>query len=618
MVNISSNLFASGNIKWKQYYHNPTIFWTQVAKMNHEHGLVASNKSGVCQLYSWIIESGELTQITNKPNGVIFGELSPNGRFVYYLDDNNGNEIGHYVCVPFEGGHQQIITPKMTPYSSSGLFISLACNVIGFTTATKNNFNLYVILFDKNDTYSTPRLFYKSKDSIENVSFSNDGKFIAINLCKYLNAPLFYLKVFNTRSGKLIRELWGTAKNNFKSFDFSPVNDDTRLLVTDDRTGVTRPIIWNPITNEFTYLLIEGIKGDFLPIDWSSNGNIILLSRIKNAVQHLYLYDIANQILSPLNHPDGTFGAYKKLGMYFNKKGNIFTQWQNSTHSPQLIELDGKTGVQLRVILKHNNIRSEHPWKNIRFTSSEGSIIQGWLGLPNGKGPFPTIIDIHGGPEMVNTEVFSPNSQTWIDYGFAFLSINYRGSITFGKKFNECIWGNPGHYEILDIIAARKWLVEQGISMHNEIILSGWSYGGYLTLLALGKNPRLWCGGIACNPIIDWRILFEDSANNIKKYAVALLGGEPDKKQNQYNYSSPITYAKQISAPILIIQGRNDTRTPPRQVTIFKKKMKSLGKHLEVCWYNSGHLSSIVQIEQAIEHQESMIRFVHKILNLNK
>jgi dipeptidyl aminopeptidase/acylaminoacyl peptidase len=86
--------------------------------------------------------------------------------------------------------------------------------------------------------------------------------------------------------------------------------------------------------------------------------------------------------------------------------------------------------------------------RTVSFTSTDGQEIRGWLGVPDGDGPFPTILYTHGGPESVQTEEFSPEAQAWLDNGFAWFSINYRGSTTFGREFQQQIWGNLGHWEL--------------------------------------------------------------------------------------------------------------------------------------------------------------------------
>ena len=93
-------------------------------------------------------------------------------------------------------------------------------------------------------------------------------------------------------------------------------------------------------------------------------------------------------------------------------------------------------------------------------------------------------------------DAFSAQSQAWLDHCFAFLTINYRGSTTFGREFQEQIWGDLGHWEVGDVVAAREWLVREGIAEPGRIFLTGRAYGGYLTLQALGKAPDLWAGGM--------------------------------------------------------------------------------------------------------------------------
>ncbi len=169
-----------------------------------------------------------------------------------------------------------------------------------------------------------------------------------------------------------------------------------------------------------------------------------------------------------------------------------------------------------------------------------------------------------------------------------------------------------GHWEVEDIAAARNWLVEQGIADPEQILLTGWSFGGYLTLMGLGKRPDLWAGGMAGIAIADWAIQYEDTADTLKAIQVAILGGTPEEKPEVYAKSSPITYADQVAAPVLVIQGRNDTRCPARPMEMYEQKMRSLGNDIEVVWFESGHGSLVV--DQEIEHQELMLRFASRVL----
>jgi len=163
-------------------------------------------------------------------------------------------------------------------------------------------------------------------------------------------------------------------------------------------------------------------------------------------------------------------------------------------------------------------------------------------------------------------------------------------------------------------VAARHWLVGQAIAKADSILLTGWSYGGYLTLLGLGKAPELWAGGMAGIAIADWVMSYEDSAETLRGYQVALFGGTPAEKPEQYRLSSPISYIENVKAPVLIIQGRNDTRTPPKPIELYETKMKSLGKDIEVYWFDTGHAGASTSVEAGIRHQELMLRFAARVL----
>jgi dipeptidyl aminopeptidase/acylaminoacyl peptidase len=319
------------------------------------------------------------------------------------------------------------------------------------------------------------------------------------------------------------------------------------------------------------------------------------------------VYDVQSAALTPLRHPAGTYGL-----VYFAPDGAIHAQWEDSTHPPQVIELDAKTGAVARTLLPAPDVPPCRPWRSVSFPSSDGVQIQGWLAVPDGRGPFPTILHTHGGPEFVMTEVFGPASQAWLDHGFAFLSINYRGSTTFGRAFLEQIWGNVGRWEVEDMVAAREWFVKEGIADPSRVFVTGWSYGGYLTLQVLGTRPALWAGGMAGIAIGDWAIAHEDTTDTLRSLRAARFGGTPQEQPERYAAASPITYVKNVKAPVLIIQGRNDTRTPPRSVEAYEAAMKAVGKSIEVHWFDAGHGSLVV--DQAIEHHALMLDFAQRVL----
>lgn len=592
---------------WKQRFRAPRILWTEIAKKAPLRGLAACNLQGVYQLYAWDVLTGTLTPITNKEEGIIFGMISPDGNHVYYLNDEQGNEKGHYVRIPFEGGNLEDITPDIPLYASWDFVINLANTFISCILVTPDGFHLFTI--DISQNIGTPKLLYKSKKIMMKPCLSSRGNTCVIASTERMGMQHYSLMAFDTVTGELINELWKSG-SSLMPVAFSPVENDYQLLAATNETGSKRPFIWNPSTGECTHFELD-LKGEITPLDWSFEGDSILLCQVHHAVQTLYIYQVEEDMLKQVNAPGGTYGFLENYGMYFGPDKIVYMQWQDSTHPPQLLSLDQRGNSSL--VLKAGDVPQGHPWKSVTFVSDQQ--IQGWLGLPEGKGPFPAIVHVHGGPDAVAMETFSPESQTFLDCGFAYLTINYSGSTTFSRKFQESIWGNPGFREVRDMAAARTWLIQKGIAHPDQVFASGWSYGGYLALLALGTYPRLWAGGMAGTAVADWISQYNYAAETLKGYITALFGGTPEEKTEQYRFYSPITYADKVTAPVLIIQGRNDTRTPYQSIELYEEKMKALKKSIEVHWFDAGHFSSSAQTELSIKHQEIMLHFVNSVLS---
>ena len=78
---------------WKERFRALRILWTQLARANPTRGLTVSNRTGVYQLFAWDVPTGELKQLTSRPEGVPFGVISPDGRYIYYFDDTERHTL---------------------------------------------------------------------------------------------------------------------------------------------------------------------------------------------------------------------------------------------------------------------------------------------------------------------------------------------------------------------------------------------------------------------------------------------------------------------------------------------------------------------------------------------
>jgi len=265
----------------------------------------------------------------------------------------------------------------------------------------------------------------------------------------------------------------------------------------------------------------------------------------------------------------------------------------------------------LATLLPSSPVPESRSFRTVDIPTSDGATAQGWLISPEGPGPFPTILDMHGGPQSNELDRFNPGAQAWVDRGFAFFTLNFRGSTGFGREYEQAIWGRVGRCELDDMVAARELLVRTGVADPQRVVLHGGSYGGYLTLLGLGRRPDLWAAGVAYVAIADWRLLYEDG-ESLREYQAAIFGGTPDERPELHAEASPSTYVESLRAPLLIIQGRNDARCPARQMEDYVDRAARLGKDVTIDWFDAGHGHGAVQTQvdwcrRSIEFVESKL-----------
>lgn len=603
---------------WKERLRAPRLYWTQIAAQAPQRGIATSSHSGVAQIYAWDVPTNALRPLTDKPGGVTFGLLSPDGRFFYYMDDAKGNETGHYVRIPYEGGPPEDVTPGLplygastTPFPQPAVAFSPSGNALIFRTNDSDGFHLCRVGIAPDGTLDSPKIFYTTRSLCRTPLLSEDGAIAAVAASERTGKQQYALLAFDA-DGTRIGELYDGPDSSIEPIAFSPRLGDRCLLASSDRTGDKRPLLWDPATGERRDLPLPGVEGEIVPLNWSSDGGRVLLCRFSRAMQRLYVFDLETDRATRLDHPDGAFTFFGSLGVSFAPDGReIFVPWQNARHKTQLIALDAETGRQTGTLLSAADAPPGRPVRSVEFPSSDGQMVQGWLCVPDGDGPFPTVMSVHGGPHGVEAETFGMGS-LWAENGFAWLTVNFRGSTTFGRDFLGKIWGDAGHWELEDMVAARDFLVEQEIARPDQVLVTGGSYGGYLTLLALGRRPDLWAGGLALVAIADQTLTWEDSSGFLQGVTTASFGGTPAEKPDLYRRASPLTYAEDVRAPLLVIQGRHDTRCPPRQMEVYESKMKALGKDIEVVWFDAGHGTGAV--EEVITWYDRMLQFARRVV----
>ncbi len=276
----------------------------------------------------------------------------------------------------------------------------------------------------------------------------------------------------------------------------------------------------------------------------------------------------------------------------------MWVWWTSAAAPPQIRDLDGRVVVEPDGPTPPPGVGVE----DVEIDTPAGRLhaLLHKPAAPPGPNGYPAVFDVHGGPAAHDEDAYDARSAALTDAGFAVVRVNYRGSTGYGATWRDALEASPGLTELEDVATVRAELVRRGVLDPERIGICGGSWGGFLTLLALGTQPELWSVGAALVPVADYVTAYADEMEALKAYDRSLFGGSPDEVPERYEKASPITYVDRVAAPVLILAGENDPRCPLRQVQNYADRLRELGKPFELHTYEAGHGALVV--DQRVAH----------------
>ncbi len=285
------------------------------------------------------------------------------------------------------------------------------------------------------------------------------------------------------------------------------------------------------------------------------------------------------------------------------------------------------------------NLPSEHlaPMKPVRYTTRDGMTIHAYLTLPKGvRGKnLPTVLVIHGGPWSRDIWGYDAEAQFLANRGYAVLQPNFRGSTGYGKKYLNAgnkQWGTGAMQH--DISDGVQYLIKEGIADPKRVAIYGGSYGGYATLAGLAFTPDLYAAGVSYvgpSNIITLLNSIPPYWAPIKKIFNVRVGDlENADDVKRLESQSPLNSARQIKAPLLVVQGANDPRVKKAESDQIVVAMRELNRPVEyLVAPDEGHgfagkenrLAFYASMEKFFSkhlkgrHQESLAPAIEKKLN---
>lgn len=535
---------------------------------------------------------------TRQLHDVSFDNASPatavtaDGRWVLDILDPTGSEVGHLHAISFDGAISRDLTPHFDGYVVRGLDVTEDCRFVVLTVANEHGFAVWWLDIEQRKEPS--RLFWSETEAWSAI-VSADATLVAIDTTDH-NPGIrrFAVTVVDARTGDVVATLTDGPLGPVRRVAFSNVAGDPRVLANTERSGWARPVVWNPLTGHRTDITLDELRGDAIALDWNAARGRVLILHNDAGVHSLLEHDLVAGTTSVLPVPPGAYADFDTgdafpviFSSHYAPNGTlrvVRSRWDVPLH---LLELGGDGNVV--EVLAPPVVPTGMSLTSHTVSSADGTPVQLWIGRPPGDTIVGAVLEVHGGPNLVTVDRYDPTAQAWLDAGFVFASLNYRGSVTFGREFREGFWGKVGEGELDDIAAAVDRLVEHEGVPAWAIFITGASYGGFLTLLALGRLPDRFAGGLAHVALADWRAAYPDMTPALQVAWRSFIGGSIEDCGDAWIKASPITYVDDVRAPVWLNQGEYDTRTPPVQAQRYADALRAAGGDVVIKFFPGGH-----------------------------
>ncbi len=373
-----------------------------------------------------------------------------------------------------------------------------------------------------------------------------------------------------------------------------------QVLALHEQNGRSEPLLWDPVSGDVQRIAVP-LEGD-LSADLTVDGTalVVVAEARGRATLHRVGFD---GTVEDLHAGDGTI-----TGATARPDGTVEFSWSSAATPTVIRSTTGDVVLAPPAPRAPDSVPVEDVW-----VDGPGGKVHALVARPAGStGPLPTVFLIHGGPAWHDSDSFAGDRAAYVDLGCAVVHVNYRGSTGYGASWRDAIEGRPGLTELEDLAAVREWAVSSGLA--STCVLTGGSWGGYLTLLGLGVQPQLWAGGVAAVPVADYVAAYEDEMEPLRAYDRSLFGGSPEDLPEVYERCSPLTYVADVVAPVLVLAGANDPRCPIRQIDNWLDAAAALDKQVEVYRFDAGHGSLVV--EERIAQMRAELTFVARLVGV--
>jgi protease II len=538
--------------------------------------LVAHRKAGgnTAQLFRVTSPGAEPEPLTDFVDPVTQATYEPReGKYIVFERSSGGNEAAQVFRLDLDTRQLALLTEPSEKHNIEGWFhrssqllitsVPLDRTAQGGSRATVTQ-NLTVM--DPAKPTSKRRLAELEGAGWGVGGVSWDDKQIV--LTRYISANESQVWLLNVASGKLTQILpapGSKERSTYLAVGFK--RDNTGVFVLSDHEGEFNQLGFYRFANKRLTTITQGIPWDADGADLSEDGNLIALRSNVDGVDEMRLLDA--KTFKELPRPKLAAGSV--TAVHFHQKQPDLAYSVTSAKGPnQVWSLDPKTGESVQwtraYVPPGLDPSTFQEQQIIRWTSFDGRTISGLLKMPPARftGPRPVVISIHGGPEG-QAKVGFGGRQEYLtnELGVAIIYPNVRGSSGYGKTFLALDNGMKREDSVKDIGALLDWIAKQPQLDASRVLVTGGSYGGYMSLAVSTHYADRIAGSIDIVGISNFVTFLQNTESYRRDLRRVEYGDERDPAMREFLQKiSPLTNASRITKPLFVVQGKNDPRVP--------------------------------------------------------
>jgi dipeptidyl aminopeptidase/acylaminoacyl peptidase len=545
--------------------------------------LISTRFGNTPQLHRVAMPLGARQQLTFFDEPVGSAEYEPRtGKYFLFSRDVGGNEFAQIYRYDFADGRVSLLTDGRS--RNGGIVFSTRGDRIAYTSTRRNGSDGDIYVMDPLDsTSSKPLVEVTGGNGWGIEDWSPDDRQLLVSQYVSVNQSSIYL--VDVASGERQELTAGDGDSvAYGAARFS--RDGAGVYLTSDAGSEYQRLAYMNLRTKRTTPLTGAINWDVEEFEPSEDGRTIAFVTNEAGSSRLQLLDTRTRQIHPVTGvPAGVLG-----GLSWRRNAREVGFSISSARSPSdVYSVDADTRKLTRWTASELGglVADQLPEPAlISWKSFDARTITGYYYRPPARftGKRPVIINIHGGPEGQTRPGFLGRNNYYInELGVAIIYPNVRGSTGYGKSFVKLDNGMKREDSVKDIASLLDWIAQQPDLDAQRVMITGGSYGGYMTLaVATNYNDRICCS-LDVVGISNFNTFLKNTESYRRDLRRVEYGDERDPAMRDFfERIAPLNNAGKITKPLFVVAGGNDPRVPRTEAEQMVARVKQNGSPV---WY---------------------------------